>query len=159
MSRVSYNSIHFWLYIPEGSLRSIGEGLSPTGMPLLPHPHLLMHTQIRCSCKVLAITCASGLPAIDQRFSWPPNKLGSVNFLEWLTELREIFYWLDYFFKKIKGCNSGTASWKRQGKVMILTQHLSLSFLEKISSWWSGTLDRWGGKKERHCWSKCIKSF
>ena len=77
---------------------SIGEGLSPTGMPLLPHPHLLMHTQIRCSCKVLAITCASGLPAIDQRFSWPPNKLGSVNFLEWLTELREIFYWLDYFF-------------------------------------------------------------
>ena len=31
---------------------------------------------------------------------------------------------------------------------MILMQHLSLSFLEKISSWWSGTLDRWGGKKE-----------
>ena len=43
---------------------------------------------------------------------------------------------------------SEIASWKRQGKVMILMQHLSLSFLEKISSWWIGTLDRWGGKRE-----------
>lgn len=31
---------------------------------------------------------------------------------------------------------------------MILMQHLSFSFSEKISSWWSGTLDRWGRKKE-----------
>ena len=31
---------------------------------------------------------------------------------EWVTELREIFYFLDYWFI-IKGCNSGTARWKR----------------------------------------------
>lgn len=31
---------------------------------------------------------------------------------------------------------------------MVLRQHLSLSFFKKISSWWSGTLDRWGRKKE-----------
>lgn len=32
---------------------------------------------------------------------------------------------------------------------MILMQHLSFSFSERISSWWSGTLDRWGRKKRR----------
>ena len=36
--------------------QSTGEGLSPTGMPLLPCPHLLEHPQIRCQCKVLAVT-------------------------------------------------------------------------------------------------------
>ena len=38
--------------------------------------------------------------------------LGSINLLEQLTELRETFYLLDYQFI-IKGCNSGTARWKR----------------------------------------------
>lgn len=33
--------------------QSTGEGLSPVGISLLPHPHLLEHTQIRCQCKVL----------------------------------------------------------------------------------------------------------
>ena len=32
--------------------------------------------------------------------------------LEWLTEFRETFYSLDYWFN-IKGCNSATARWKR----------------------------------------------
>ena len=38
--------------------------------------------------------------------------LGLINLLEWLTEFRETFYLLDYMFV-IKGCNSGTASWKK----------------------------------------------
>ena len=37
--------------------------------------------------------------------------LGSINFLEWLIEVRETFYLLDHWFI-IKGCNSGTARWK-----------------------------------------------
>ena len=38
--------------------------------------------------------------------------LGSINLLEWLTELRETFYLLNYQFI-VKGYNSGTARWKR----------------------------------------------
>ena len=38
--------------------------------------------------------------------------LGSINLLEWLTELRETFYLLDYQFI-LKGYNSGTARCKR----------------------------------------------
>lgn len=32
--------------------------------------------------------------------------------LEWVTELREMFYLLDYWFI-VKGYKSGTAGWKR----------------------------------------------
>ena len=42
----------------------------------------------------------------------PTPSLGWINLLEWLTDLRETFYLLDYRFI-IKGCNSGTARWKR----------------------------------------------
>lgn len=52
------------------------------------------------------LSCASGGPTRVQRFQGP--FLGSINLL---TELREMFYWLDYHFI-IKGCNSGTARWK-----------------------------------------------
>ena len=40
------------------------------------------------------------------------SSLGSINLLEWLTELSETFHLLDYQFI-IKGYNSGTAKWKR----------------------------------------------
>ena len=40
------------------------------------------------------------------------NSLGSINLLEWLAELREIFYLLDYLFI-IKGYSSGTTRYKR----------------------------------------------
>ena len=52
------------------------------------------------------LSCAPGGPTRVQRFQGP--FLGSINLL---TELREMFYWLDYHFI-IKGCNSGTARWK-----------------------------------------------
>ena len=38
--------------------------------------------------------------------------LGLINLPEWLTELRKTVCSLDYQFI-IKGCNSGTARWKR----------------------------------------------
>ena len=38
--------------------------------------------------------------------------LGLINFLKQLTELREACYLLDHLFI-IKGCNSGTARWRR----------------------------------------------
>ena len=38
--------------------------------------------------------------------------MGLINVLERLTELRETFYLLDYWFI-IEGYNSGTARWKR----------------------------------------------
>lgn len=37
---------------------------------------------------------------------------GSINLLEWFTELRETFYLLDHKFI-IKEYNSGTTKWKR----------------------------------------------
>jgi len=43
------------------------------------------------------VTCVSDGPAVEQRFKWCPS-LGSVNFLEWLLELRETFNFLDYHF-------------------------------------------------------------
>ena len=46
------------------------------------------------------------------RSSNDPPALGSINLLGHLTELRETFYLLDYWFI-IKGYNSGTARWKR----------------------------------------------
>ena len=38
--------------------------------------------------------------------------LGLINLLEWVTELRETLYLLDYWFM-IKGHNVGTGEWKR----------------------------------------------
>lgn len=37
--------------------------------------------------------------------------LGSIHLLEWLTKLRETFYFLDSWFIT-KGCNSGAVGWK-----------------------------------------------
>lgn len=41
-----------------------------------------------------------------------PHSLGSINLLEWLTELKKPGYLLDYQFT-INEYNSGTATWKR----------------------------------------------
>ena len=41
-----------------------------------------------------------------------PHSLCLISLLEWLTELRETFYWLDYLFI-IKRYNLGTAGWER----------------------------------------------
>lgn len=46
-------------------------------------------------------------PGCHLRF-WPTG----YNLLEWVTELREMFYLLDYWFI-VKGYKSGTAGWKR----------------------------------------------
>ena len=63
-------------------------------------PPLQMQSQLQ------VLSCAPGAPSRVQRFRGP--FLGSMNLL---TELREMFYWLDYHFI-IKGSNSGTARWK-----------------------------------------------
>ena len=48
------------------------------------------------------------------RWEVPVNpSLGSIKWLEWLRELNERVYLLDDEFIR-KGCNSGTARWKRQ---------------------------------------------
>lgn len=38
--------------------------------------------------------------------------LGLINFLEWLTRVREIFYLIDHWLIR-KGCNSGRTRWKK----------------------------------------------
>ena len=66
-------------------------------------------------------------PFLDARCqSKPGNKsevsmtrfFGSINLLEWLTDLRELFYLLDYRVI-IKGYDSATARWKRCMKIGI----------------------------------------
>ena len=54
---------------------------------------------------------ASDRPAIDLRFHTTPL-LDLINLLEQLTKLRETLYLPDSWFI-IKGCNMGTARWKR----------------------------------------------
>ena len=58
---------------------------------------------------------------LNTKYFWPPgyksegsmtSSSGSINLLEWLTELRERFCSLGYWFI-IKGYSSGTARWKR----------------------------------------------
>ena len=59
--------------------------------------------------KAQVVICASDQMTIDGRIQQPPN---SINLLEWLTELRGTFYFLDHQFFT-KGYNSRTARWKR----------------------------------------------
>ena len=76
--------------------------------PYLPRHERHLHP---LQSHVQVVTHASDHLAIDWRFP-RPTSLGLINFLEWFTELREIFYLLDYWFM-IKGYNTGTARWKR----------------------------------------------
>ena len=81
----------------------------------------------RCHLKTQIVTCASDRLAINQRFPRFPPSLGSVNLLEWLTELRETFYLSDYHFI-IKGSNSGNSGWKRCiRQVMVKSSELACS--------------------------------
>ena len=60
----------------------------------------------RCRCHVQAVTWVS-----DRQVPMGPS-LSSVNSLEWLTKLREMFYLVDYWFT-LKEYNPVTARWKR----------------------------------------------
>ena len=62
------------------------------------------------------------------------NSLGSINLLEWVAELREIFYLLDDQFI-IKEYNSGTGRWKR-----CLGQGMGKECGVSVLSWSSETL-------------------
>ena len=78
-SRVSYNSIHFWLYIPEGSLRSIGEGLNL--MRLSPLQMLIVRPGA-CLC----------FWPINYKSKVPITSLHSNDLLGRLTDLRKPVY-------------------------------------------------------------------
>ena len=93
-------------------------GLSPLRLSLPPNPY--PHTTSDASCKSrwsfglltnwLQIGGFKDQPPAPLPASSPP--LGLINLLEWLTELRETLYLLDYRFI-IEGCDSGTTRWKR----------------------------------------------
>lgn len=100
---VSSNSIQFWFYLPQVTIRS----------------HRLMaqaHKTTPASFQVP--TTSPGCPLffwpsgykleVPRHPSWSP-----VNFLEWLTEHREAFYLWDYQFI-IKGYKLRTARWTRR---------------------------------------------
>lgn len=78
--RVSYNVTQFWHFLPESSIRS-------------------HRAQLRC-----LKTAAASVQVVILCF-WPTSygsevstSPPSVNLLEWLTELRQVFYLLDYWF-------------------------------------------------------------
>ena len=100
--------------------------ISHSVMPDSFWPHELQHARLPCpspspgacsnSCP-LSQWChptisSSVVPFFSCLQSFPPSFLGSINFLEQLTELRETFFLLDHCFF-IKGCNLGTVRQKR----------------------------------------------
>ena len=100
--------------------------ISHSVMPDSFWPHELQHARLPCpspslgacsnSCP-LSQWChptisSSVVPFFSCLQSFPASFLGSINFLEQLTELRETFYLLDHWFF-IKGCNLGTVRLKR----------------------------------------------
>ena len=114
---------------PEIEWDSTGKGLSPTRPPstwdtstspsLLP-VLLAGHLKTGGLNNPLQLRLPIRSPGCHLHF-WPTGSksevpttpsLGSINLLEQLTELRETFYLLDYWFI-IKGYNSGTARLKR----------------------------------------------
>ena len=64
------------------------------------------------SPQVQGVTCASDRLAVYGKFEQPLTPFYSIILLEQLTELKETFYVLDYWFI-IKGCNSETVKQKR----------------------------------------------
>lgn len=101
MSWVSHNSTKFWHYLSEDSIRChrlrawFYKTASPTSY----------------NSQVQVVTYVSDQLTIDLEIPMTPM-LGLINLLECLTQLREIFYLVDYKFIT-KGRNSGSATWKR----------------------------------------------
>ena len=97
-----------------------------------------MHS--RCQSQAQADTGISDWLAIDHRLLRLPS-LSSINLLEQLIELREIFYLLDYQFI-IKGYNPGRPRWKRcRGHASVLSRFQirsdqSLSCVRLFSTPW-----------------------
>ena len=85
---VSYNSIQFWHYLPRNSVRFY----KSKAQSRKTSPHTL---QMPVSNPV--VIYASDLLVIDQRSQWRPP-MASVNLLGQLTELRDRFYLLNYWF-------------------------------------------------------------
>lgn len=104
-SWVSYSSTQFWHWLPGDSTiasDSTDEGLSPVKLPL-------HHLATDCKSKFVAWSTS-----LDGYRSEVPTilSLGAINLVEWLTELRERYYWLDHCFI-MKEYNSRTTRWER----------------------------------------------
>ena len=115
-SWVSYNSTQFWHYLPGESVRQ---------------------QRLRAqSYKTAPPTSHKITPKSSPDWIRVPgtNSLGSINLLEWVAELREIFYLLDDQFI-IKEYNSGTGRWKR-----CLGQGMEKECGVSVLSWISETL-------------------
>ena len=90
----SYNSTQFWHYLARGSLRSHGLRIPVVWFPT---------STSDANCKPWLYFWPMGYkPVVSMSLS-----LGSINLLEWLTELQEIFYLLNDLLD-IKGCKLTT---------------------------------------------------
>ena len=123
VSTITKQLTKFWHYLPRHSitshkLRAQSYNIAP------PAPS-------KAIWKVQIAIGASDWPAIDQ-FPMTPS-LGSINLLEWLTELREAFYLVDYQFI-LKGYNSGMARWKRCIGQGIRKGHRALMLSEQTTT-------------------------
>lgn len=96
--QVSYDLTYFWIYVSKDSmgfcrLRAQSHKTPPLQMPHRLSPVLLTNL-------------------LSVRHSQPPMLFHFHHLLEWLTELNETVYILDYQLLT-KGHNSGTAIWNR----------------------------------------------
>ena len=116
-------STQFWCeFFPQATNSSTQQGVLQHNSLLTPPGESIRSYRLRAQSHKTA-PCRTSVPSPGGHLClWqtgyrpevqltPPSS-GSINLLEWLTELGETFYFLDHWFT-IKGYNSGRARWKR----------------------------------------------